>query len=266
MTWKEWLHPRDPDGEFAHESGWLHRTAGVFGGGGGHQRVQGRDLRGGVDYERLWAAHPQDPTTFQGEDHTLKPILNTQGFDGPPRVATRHEMDQAVAAGWTPLWRGVGVTREAGDGYAEQFRTGDLWAGLGAYGNGTYAMPDWRRTDANGYGSTVMRMALHPDARVVSRAELHKLMDEDGIGNATRVYKGTEAGRDSPRERVMADEGRYAALHGYDAIMVSYTGDKAPSPGERNEPGSVMEWVVLNRTALMVQEDDGTNPYGLPVH
>ncbi len=264
MTWKEWLHPRRPDGEFAN-LGWAGRAADRHGGDGGHERVRGRDLRGEVDYERLWAAHPQDPTTFQGEDHALKPILNAQGFDGLPQVASREEVDQAVAAGWTPLWRGVGVGNQEGDKYAEQFRTGDLWVGLGAYGNGTYAMPDWRKTDANGYGSTVIRMVLHPDAKVISREELHRLMDEDGIHNRVRVYKGTEAGEDAPRFRVMADEGRYAALRGYDAIMVSYLDDLVPEPHHRNHPGMVPEWVILNRTALMVQESDGVNAYGLPV-
>lgn len=255
MSWKEWLHPRNPDGEFAHETGWLHRVAEIHhGGSGGHQRVRGRDMRAEVDYDRLWAAHPQDPTTFMGEDHTLKPILAAQGFDGPPRVATQAGMDQAVANGWTPMWRGVGVTLQEGVVYAEQFRTGPLWVGLGAYGNGTYAMPDWRHRDTGAYGEAELRLVLHPDARIISRIELQRQMDEDGIGNTTRVYKGTESGHDSPRERVMADEGRYAALLGYDAIMVSFSGDAVPTPDERAEPGAVAEWIILNRTALMVQE------------
>lgn len=198
--------------------------------------VRGRDLRGELDYEQVWGDGPGE--FMMGPDKVLGRIWATQGFDGPPRVGTQREMDAAVADGWTEMYR-----RVEGAGYAEQFRSGDAWPGLGGYGNGTYAVPAWGRTHVAGYGGDELRIALRPDAKIADMWDLDREW-RDQYGGMVDPYSV----QDGNHERAaMGDLGRWAAARGYDAMFVP----------DRDNPDHIpLEWVIFNRTAVMVQEAD----------
>ena len=210
-------------------------------------------------------------------DEALGEIQRLQGFDGPPTVVSREEFDRAVAAGEvTETFRGVhgGGAQDQADAY----RDGDLYPGTGIYGNGTYVAMDRSQADAfagrhpegDPAAGAVLRIGLASDVRVVSltglRAEMSEYMARqsgrteqvqdldrqmrraaertDTIEDQVAVYNdynGRKVAAAGPEYLVSQDEGRFAALRGYDAIDV---------PG--GQGGDQM--IILNRTAVIVEE------------
>lgn len=66
-------------------------------------------------------------------DGVLAEIMRRQGFDGLPELVDEEELDRSVAAGEREMFRGVRQRT-----HAESFRDGELFAGVGMIGNGTY--------------------------------------------------------------------------------------------------------------------------------
>lgn len=232
-------------------------------------RTAGKDISGDVDYASL-------PTSYNaktGENDALKAIIGQQGYDGKPRVVSADEFDAALGRGDVrETWRGMTGT-DAGK-YAEQYRTGDFYVGLGINGDGTYVATN--KADGEYYGSTLLRIGLSKDAKVVSADDLDREMDAffaqldnrrksaelkrldekllKDLANAKtareranirRKYRDNVFGLDSDRSiALQRDPGVFAALRGYDAIEI---------PKERS-PDKHHELIVLNRTATIVQE------------
>jgi hypothetical protein len=246
---QEAAHPREPKG---HKGGgeWVHHVLAQL---THDSRAVAGDITGRLDYEHLGKIRD-----YEHGDAQLSEIYQQQGFHGKPRVVTRQEMDDLIVQhGWKMLHRGINHHDPAqADAWAEEFRSGDRqYAGLGAFGNGTYTSVD--RHTAENYGARrggvdseragMLRIALNPDARVITTTELNAMMQAD---QDREEAKSLEALGDTPakraeyfrqhaiRRQVLADEGRYAAAHGYDAIKAAN--------------GNV--YVILNRSAVAVEE------------
>jgi hypothetical protein len=79
-------------------------------------------------------------------DHVMEALAARTGFDAKPDVVSDADLDKRVAAGEREMWRGIAAfnalpgegRRAKTDAWAEQFTTGDYFAGLGTLGNGTY--------------------------------------------------------------------------------------------------------------------------------
>jgi hypothetical protein len=232
-------------------------------------RVPGKDITKDVDFKSLPASY--NPKT--NENDALKAVLGRQGFDGKPQVVSREDFDAALGGGEVrETWRGL-----SGSGagtYAEQFRTGELRAGLGINGDGTYVALS--KADGEYYGSTLLRIGLAKDAKVISADDLDREMDtffaqvdrrrksaelrrlDEKLlkdlaaartardrANIRRKYRDNVFGLDSDRSiALQRDPGVFAALRGYDAIEI---------PKERS-PDKHHEMIILNRTATIVQE------------
>ena len=114
-------------------------------------------------------------------DLALEIIADKQGFSGKPKVVSSDEMARLEKDGWTIAYRGlVDNSEEDGtviksDELAEQFRTGEYYAGFGTYGNGIYFSADKRvaETYANysadaiigeGLKGTILKVAIPPNA------------------------------------------------------------------------------------------------------
>jgi hypothetical protein len=172
----------------------------------------------------------ESPLVADREDQFLKSYLAETGRDKPPKVATTAEVDAMAADGHRVLYRGLTDPAQA-----EQFRSGSMFQGVGAMGNGTYSAYDPDGGDAaaeiaRGYAGEdgeVFRVVLPKDAKVVNADDLRR-EQADALEAAG-----------SDRERaILRDMGRFAALRGYDAI---------DSPGL----GYV---VLLNRPILTVEK------------
>lgn len=235
--------------------------------------ARGKDISADVDYKTL-------PTTYNaatGQNDALKAIIARQGFDGPPKVVSGKDFDAAAAAGDVrETWRGLSPPARGPSpaAMAEQYRTGDFYVGLGINGDGTYVAIG--KTDAQTYGSTLLRIGLRKDAKVISADALDVEMDRffDGLdrrrksaelrrldekllkdlgaaktararANIRRKYRDAVFGLDSDRSiALQRDPGIFAALRGYDAIEI---------PKDRS-PDRHHEMIILNRSATIVQE------------
>jgi len=175
--------------------------------------------------------------------------------------------------------------------HIEQWRSGQYTAGSGIYGQGTYTSVDRRvmerfgepmedragRTVAMVDPRSVARMVLSPDARVIDfhdnrlKAYMRRLYAgitpeslEQGVLQVESELAGIDLKRSdfddhhwsvligAAKKKAMAllgDRGRAAAALGFDAMHVP--------PGEKHGDGSNIDapqYVILNRTALLVQE------------
>lgn len=209
-----------------------------------------------------------------GWDPSLAEIGRRQGFDGLPQVATRGDLDRAVASGWTEVWRGV-VGSDSGLTPAQingRFRSGPYEPGRGQYGNGWYLSErritaecyrgrdplgnqpagggaDYELSDLSGEErpDSLLRMAISPAARVVDYDEL--------VEERNRWLLGRPV--DQTSAKVLTDVGRFAASRGYDVVRIGPDHpDGSFYPGwedAEDEVGGAVQWIVLNRTAVMVQ-------------
>lgn len=202
------------------------------------------------DLNALGELSKQDTWT---RDNALAAIWKQQGFDGRPTVLSAEEFDVLVAEGkGVHLWRGVdaATAQMAGD-YAEAYRSGEAFPGIGTMGNGSYFTT--LRAKAVSYADEdvagLIEVVLRPDARMISYDDIRTVYDKyvgDYEDSKTeRLLALMQAGNvdgaialnDSlkGRSRVINDYGRLASMLGYDGI----------------DAGSVT--VILNRTAVVAR-------------
>lgn len=282
----EWDKKADPDARHLPGKHDQQKHAGGKGGGKVDGMVRGTD-------QTEWAAgltrdgYAQNELTISTDltdprDTTLIAIAKRQGFDGKPTIGS---IDETVAAGGVEIHRGVVHFKGSstmkpvkGGEQIERFKSGEYEAGTGIYGNGFYFSSSRRvgryyATWNGGYGGEV-RAALKPGAKVVDYDQLKVEMAEwkqsiaPKTQNIADLYKAdfkTPSDQYSPHlvDYVMADPGRFAAMKGYDAIKVVGKQDGAPPvkgepmasrPGERKKWSAHDQYVLLNRTAIVVEE------------
>jgi hypothetical protein len=166
-------------------------------------------------------------------DGVLGRIREARGFNGLPEIG---DVDAAIRSGGTEAYRGV-----TAPGFAEAFRSGPHFPGLGFFGNGTYAaypspalireegglagaVARSRRTAGEyaGPGGELMRMALKPGAVTAAyedvAAEVRAYLD------AIAASAALSAADLDDLENLISDPGRYAAWKGLQAILVDRSG------------------------------------------
>ena len=140
----------------------------------GRTKAEYQVSKGRTDIELKKAADRKNGRS-PNNDTQLEIIADMQGFTGLPRVVSSDEMDRLEKEGWTIAYRGVsdGVgENEKGNEVlyssreiAEQFRTGEYFAGQGIYGNGIYFASDEKTAQAYaGDGGQVLKVAIPPNA------------------------------------------------------------------------------------------------------
>lgn len=196
-------------------------------------------------------------------DRSLAYIGGQQGYDGLPVTVNKREADLELTRGGTEIWRGTTPwkgnkdvpARSAAD-IDDAFRNGAYEPGTGIYGNGYYFSVSERvgQHYASKQG-VVTRAVLRAGARVITSTELEavikRIFNDDSLDIVLR-------------HSVAADPGRCAALLGYDAIKVVGHQDGTPyvkgEPSAKNGQGhrfsAHVQYVILNRTALLVEEAD----------
>lgn len=201
-------------------------------------------------------AVPRNPQT--GGNAIFEGIARRQGFDGLPLLLSEQEIDDFLArrlarsvssgdidtaeeimehgvAGLFPLfrylWEPVGASTspdlENARRYAQQFRSGSLFAGFAnRYGSGVYFIPFFGFLQGP---AIVLKAALCEEANIIGFPVLAQQMYADGL---------------NPAIPYGFDPGYYAACRGYDALFV------------QDDLLDNFYTVVLNRTALIVSETD----------
>jgi hypothetical protein len=245
-------------------------------------RRPGEDISGYARQELPTLAGRAATQTGYGDKMLTELTRRQTGWHQPAQVVAAAELDQALAAGWTQVWRGVQdpFSVERTRQIAESVRAGDWRMGGGLYGNGVYTST--RRTTGEAYRGGVplagqgrwdartgewvgqfgysqpgglMRMAVDPDARI---ADYHQLHNEHHAWYQAEVdrERGT-ADPDASWLEAASDLGWYAVMRGYDGIRIRSggAGDGASYP-----PGISSEadqYVIFNRSVLMIEEASG---------
>ena len=210
-----------------------------------------------TDSDNLLASRG-DPVAITNSyhDRDMVGIAERQGFDGPPRVVSREEMNAAIAAGAIQIWRGTrpGLSNVDPAQVNETFRSGDYQPGKGFFGNGFYFTVSrgvgeaYRGADlqfdgdynivgfSGGAPGGLLRAGLDPKARVLDYAPGTKLKTGEGLVGSAQT--------------LLRDPGRYAAAQGYDAVRLRGRTDGVSLDAE-SSPDQIL---VLNRSAVIVQE------------
>jgi len=171
------------------------------------------------------------------EDKYLKEMASEIGFNKPPVLVSNVELDKIIAEGHIPLTRGVSKAE-----FADEFLTGDYFAGKGVNGNGIYAaagVDRYKRSYAYlGDDGTLMNLALDKDAKIIDIQELKDLMETErgSLIRSLRKAKGDEKESLTVMRHFLADPGRFAMAKGYDAVKV------------------YDDYLILNRNALYAQK------------
>ncbi len=185
-----------------------------------------------------------------GELHAVQEM---RGFNKPPTLVSEKDFDKLVAAGnHIEMLRGLKDVNMGwrkptikADDLANAFRSGENFPGHGIFGSGTYA-------DSNkGYGNVstsyagssgaVIRMALPKTAKIIKVSDLEK-----AVPTNPKAFEGYQ--NKGGKQSYECWMGVQAALAGYDAIF------NDDQPGTRHRGYGKGFYVVLNRSALVVQE------------
>ena len=198
-------------------------------------------------------------------DGKMEALVKMQGFNGGAKVVDKKAMDGHIANGAIELRRSINASPvpingkiKTGKDFSKEFKSPDpstYHPGYGSFGSGTYTGVTsdqksinyvesfYSGTLSSGTSSTsaMLRMALKPDARVVKIDDLYS--EGYNLSSAEKKKLGiSSAGVSS------SDISNLAVAKGYDAIDL--TGNQVSAPTYYNG------YVILNRTALFVQDKD----------
>jgi len=180
------------------------------------------------------------------EDNLLKALYVLKGFDALPEVLDDASFDEKIKGGDTLVYRGLSNTDKVfASQMADEFKTGDYFAGRGLYGNGTYASDKsgtaFLYTDRD--RANILDIAVPQDYKFIQYMDLNTDFRPNGWFNFQDVFKKektryydslmaakargelTEAEVEAKfkpwldAETMTSDAGRYAALMGYDGIV-----------------------------------------------
>lgn len=196
-------------------------------------------------------------------DFLIEDVINAQGFDGVPQVVSSEEFDRAVSESNFIAQRVYSApNQETLDMYRNQLYNGkwyvDCSSGGAAFGKGMYAVynngtvvNEYMEREMNGYRarrgaehSYTETFTLVPDAKTITPNELIALRREvqekiNAEFKARGGWRSEEAINWASEHDVSYnryDDGSFAALMGYDAILTSGLDDYA---------------VILNRTKVI---------------
>lgn len=215
--------------------------------------VQGKDI------SETWERR-KDQFAFEIED-----VINAQGFDGLPRVVSREEFNKAVAESNFIAQRTYSAPdQETLDSYRDQLYHGkwyvDCSNGGAALGKGMYSVytngtsiNEYMEREINGYRNRrgaehnyVETFTLEPGAKTITPNKIIELRREAQKNLMAEFEKRGGWDSESALEWVKAhdrrnlDDGSFAALMGYDAILTHDIDDYA---------------VILNRTKCIFLGD-----------
>lgn len=206
--------------------------------------VEGKDLLPGIREHLGGLGKSLMDMVYGGDYRTAQGYFGEmQGFDGLPNLVDEISPDDIK------VYRGVsGISQEESDRFAEDFRTGKLFAGEGVHGNGTYtSVSEEIAWDYAGRShGAVITMGLPKTMRFIEESELEAMQHEYSRqvkGEMTKAL--TTYGYSSPEAKVLrslefaVDElGSFGTLLGYDGIKCKY--------------GHQDCYVIFNRTKVNV--------------
>lgn len=242
------------------------------------RRVPGRDVEADMRADYLSSIRDRKQTRTRLQPQVTALIEKQDGYGNPAQVVSAQQLDQAIDAGWTELWRGVRDHLAPAADIAEQERTGTWQASVGHYGGGIYYSPrrttaeNFRRDQTDAYTAQagdasrwgpgplyewqgdhppgasrggLIRSALDPSARVADYDTLRREQFEWILEQTRQPWQ------------IEQDLGFYAVMRGYDAVRVptrSHRTDGAVYPAGVQDKSEAPQYLILNRSVLMTEE------------
>jgi DNA polymerase III epsilon subunit-like protein len=191
--------------------------------------------------------------TDESGDRLLRILYARQGFDALPDVVDSPDDLPEGRKLFRGLGNGENVSYDQAVAWAEQFRSGDHYPGVGVYGSGTYtstiegrAKSQYGHVDDQGAEAprTLLYLSLRRDAEILSMASYDRELESMVSAVAYQLQQMRDADTEERRKKytfllwVVRDPGRVAALMGYDGYESSYN-----------------DVVILNRSAVTVARD-----------
>jgi len=203
----------------------------------------------------------------------LDAAFEVKGYNGKPRVLSGAEFDAAADVAEARVYRGIAAKGTKAEQYAEAYKTGDHYAGLGIHGNGTYTSTNFNtarqygRVFQEGEAGLIMDIAI-PDASnfitVKDFKEKHvefldalfakkrSLGDQrfaaNQAGNTALADDLSEQISKIERSTVVLSEPSTAAtLMGYDGLIVD---SEVTNDGVRE-----LFYIILNRAKVIVKKE-----------
>ena len=187
-------------------------------------------------------------TTFARNEYGVvrgQELSKILGYDKMPTTVSNEQFEQlAKKSNIGKLYRGVSAdTKELGQKYINDFKYGQLYAGKGVYGNGTYVAygEEGLKVVKSNYTNekgNIMEMLLNNDTKTINFVELDKMRRKEieTLGNSVS---------ERFKNAILMDNGYYASIKGYDAIILDKT-----IADLNNQPYIV----ILNRGKVIISE------------
>lgn len=147
-------------------------------------------------------------------DNGLYELMRQAGILEPGQTVSQEVFD---SLDWVKTYRGVAENsgslaeaRAAAARYAEDWKTGDFYPGIGIHANGAYSssLRSVAEDYAAGRGGQLLQIAIRPEAKVVELRDLERQLDDEFAGREDLLaYKIFQ---DNPAD--------YAVARGYDII------------------------------------------------
>jgi 8-oxo-dGTP pyrophosphatase MutT (NUDIX family)/phage portal protein BeeE len=211
--------------------------------------------------DALRARVSADRKTYRGKtaDERLAAIGAMQGYDAPPTVVKRDEMDRLLATGdYIEAWRGVQGTwgGKSAAQIHEDMRTGPAYYGTGIFGNGYYltTQKSVAQRYSDGSQGSVIRVLIPKSAKFEEFTDVYRRSQTTSSSSGSRFSGGRQGDFGGATLR---NPGRYAAAVGLDGIEIT-TASRSPGGGANHvsKPGKP-SFTWQNRSVLIVQEEAG---------
>lgn len=206
------------------------------------ESVSGTDLVGGNPSlediqalsDELDLTQPNDIADKVNGDPVLNRIYDKQGFNGAPTVVNKRAYQKALDNDTPDIHRGFGTKS-----HLKQYIEGDHYGGHGLFGSGTYFSEDKSIAKKYSTDGSLMRATWKGNAKVTTYNAMSKLSNKEV---ARLMQPGISTKNAMAVAGVYGNLGRFAALKGYDAMIVE-------------SPFGDSQFVVLNRGKVIIQGD-----------
>lgn len=165
-------------------------------------------------------------------DTVLNRIYDKQGFNDKPKVVSKKEFNTALDNDTPELYRGFQKKS-----MLNQYIDGDHYAGHGLFGSGTYASEDRKIAAKYSAEKALMKLTWDGSAKTTT---YNKMTGEIRKAYTKYDYDNQPAKVQKAIDAVFGNPGRYAAMRGYDAMIVE-------------SPFGDSQFVIFNRGKVIIE-------------
>jgi SPP1 gp7 family putative phage head morphogenesis protein len=186
---------------------------------------------------------------------TLYNHYRDAGYNELPRTLPKAEFDALVKDGRPVIYRGLGGIATSGNkaqskSHALAYMEGTHFAGLGVFGNGTYASTRLRTANAYaGQDGVIMKSTMSKNAQKIEQVAVYELQHKTHNRMKKLAEEARERGDSVEADKILAkveatiEIGNFGTATGYDYMTLD------PGAG-----GGELYYIIWNRGEVVVQD------------